>query len=169
MFKQMKKRIKNEKGLTLIELLAVIVILAIISAIAIPAIGNIIENTRFNTVKADAISVINATNLYYTEDPAAVTGVTVTTLKADGYLDNSGKISNDATISKALPRELTTTETTGIEFSTGKFVKFTGATIDEINVHKTKGSKLTALKVISIIIFSLPKKKRSQSFFRIGN
>ncbi|MGM9950417.1 MAG: prepilin-type N-terminal cleavage/methylation domain-containing protein, partial [Lysinibacillus sp.] len=34
MLQQMKKRMKNEKGLTLIELLAVIVILAIIAAIA---------------------------------------------------------------------------------------------------------------------------------------
>ena len=43
MFKNMKKQLNNEKGLTLIELLAVIVILAIIAAIAVPAIGNIIR------------------------------------------------------------------------------------------------------------------------------
>lgn len=55
-----KKLLKNEKGLTLIELLAVIVILAIISAIAVPAIGNIIENTRYNSAKADAVNVLNA-------------------------------------------------------------------------------------------------------------
>ena len=36
MFKNMKKQLNNEKGLTLIELLAVIVILAIIAAIAVP-------------------------------------------------------------------------------------------------------------------------------------
>ena len=44
--KKMKQILKNEKGLTLIELLAVIVILAIVAAIAVPAIGNIIENSR---------------------------------------------------------------------------------------------------------------------------
>ena len=58
MFQQMKKRIKNEKGLTLIELLAVIVILAIISAIAIPAIGNIIHNSRDKAAIAEAVNVI---------------------------------------------------------------------------------------------------------------
>ena len=46
MFMKMKERLKNQKGLTLIELLAVIVILGIIAAIAIPSIGNIIQNTK---------------------------------------------------------------------------------------------------------------------------
>ena len=67
MFQQMKKRIKNEKGLTLIELLAVIVILAIISVIAMPAIGGLIENSRVKAMKSDAVNIINAANLYYSD------------------------------------------------------------------------------------------------------
>ncbi len=39
MKKFLQKRLKNEKGLTLVELLAVIVILGIIAAIAVPSIG----------------------------------------------------------------------------------------------------------------------------------
>ncbi|HWL13044.1 MAG TPA: prepilin-type N-terminal cleavage/methylation domain-containing protein, partial [Ureibacillus sp.] len=85
MFKTMKKRIKNEKGLTLIELLAVIVILAIVAAIAVPAIGNIIENSRYSAVKSDAINVINAANIYFT-DNAEVDVVDVATLTSQGYL-----------------------------------------------------------------------------------
>ena len=46
MKKLLQKRLKNEKGLTLVELLAVIVILGVIAAIAVPSIGNIIENSR---------------------------------------------------------------------------------------------------------------------------
>ncbi|MGL4624368.1 MAG: type II secretion system protein [Culicoidibacterales bacterium] len=42
----MFKTIKNQKGITLVELLAVMVIVGIIAAISIPAIGNLIENTR---------------------------------------------------------------------------------------------------------------------------
>ena len=41
MKRKMKALLKNEKGLTLIELLAVIVILGIIAAIAVPSIGGI--------------------------------------------------------------------------------------------------------------------------------
>ena len=63
MFQQMKKRIKNEKGLTLIELLAVIVILAIVAAIAIPAIGNIINNSREKSVLADVSAVLSAAKI----------------------------------------------------------------------------------------------------------
>ena len=46
MIKKMRERLTNQKGLTLIELLAVIVILGIIAAIAIPSIGNIIQNSK---------------------------------------------------------------------------------------------------------------------------
>ncbi|WP_369678807.1 prepilin-type N-terminal cleavage/methylation domain-containing protein [Planococcus faecalis] len=69
MKKYLQNKLNNEKGMTLIELLAVIVIIAIIAAIAIPAIGNIIENSRYSAVKADATNVLNAAQLYYTETP----------------------------------------------------------------------------------------------------
>lgn len=64
---QIKKRIKNEKGLTLIELLAVIVILAIIAAIAIPAIGNIINKSRDKAEISDALNVIAGAKLAHIE------------------------------------------------------------------------------------------------------
>ena len=61
--KKFTKIFKNEKGLTLIELLAVIVILAIVAAIATPAIGNIIDNSRDKAILADASSVLSAAKL----------------------------------------------------------------------------------------------------------
>ena len=52
MFNTLKKRIKNEKGLSLVELLAVIVILAIVAAIAIPAIIGIMLIFETNEYEA---------------------------------------------------------------------------------------------------------------------
>lgn len=64
MLKMIGKKLKDQRGLTLVELLAVVVILGIISAIAIPSIGNIIEKSRYDAAKADAIQAINAAKLY---------------------------------------------------------------------------------------------------------
>ncbi|AIY05158.1 hypothetical protein Plano_1193 [Planococcus sp. PAMC 21323] len=67
MKKYLQQKLNNEKGMTLIELLAVIVIIAIIAAIAIPAIGSIIENSRNGAVKADFQQALASANLYVTE------------------------------------------------------------------------------------------------------
>jgi prepilin-type N-terminal cleavage/methylation domain-containing protein len=56
--------IKNNKGVTLVELLIVIVVMGIIAAFAIPAVGTIIENTNRDAVLNDAYQVENAARLY---------------------------------------------------------------------------------------------------------
>ena len=50
---------KNKKGFTLVELLAVIVILALIMGIAVVSIGGILNSTRKSTMKETAVSIIN--------------------------------------------------------------------------------------------------------------
>ncbi|MFK7696061.1 prepilin-type N-terminal cleavage/methylation domain-containing protein [Paenibacillus sp. HJGM_3] len=84
---------KNEKGLTLIELLAVIVIIAIIAAIAIPSIGSIMEKTRLNAHRSNAHMVIDAARLYVTSEGKTLTAATtsltlsLTDLHSKGYLE----------------------------------------------------------------------------------
>ncbi|WP_338653114.1 prepilin-type N-terminal cleavage/methylation domain-containing protein [Lysinibacillus sp. Y5S-8] len=67
MFKKWKnkKLLKNEKGLTLVELLAVIVILAIIAAIAVPAIGNIINKSKDRAILAEASNILSGAKIAY--------------------------------------------------------------------------------------------------------
>ena len=142
MKKYLQKKLNNEKGMTLIELLAVIVIIAIIAAIAIPAIGNIIENSRYSAVKSDATNVLAAANIYFTENPEAANGtVTVGDLMTKGYLQSAGKfetIKTEATVTKANPNTLDTAK--AIEYSGAKTVTFDEASTDDINGDSLKGS-----------------------------
>ncbi|MFX3623032.1 MAG: type IV pilin protein [Ectobacillus sp.] len=77
-----KRMLKNEKGVTLIELLAVIVILGIVAAIAIPSISSVIQKSKEDAVKADAIQVINAAKTY-----VAANGLEDTALDATDLAD----------------------------------------------------------------------------------
>jgi len=152
--KKFTKLFKNQKGLTLIELLAVIVILAIVAAIAVPSISGIIENSKYNAVKADATNVLNASQLYFIENPAAST-VTVGRLLKDGFLENAGKIpatkpttdvtTNDPTVAVAgesiVNKNGNEVQLTTVKITySGKGVTFTNATIKSITADKLKGS-----------------------------
>lgn len=77
----------KEEGFTLVELLAVIVILGIIVAIAIPAIGNIIERAQGGANEAEDALVIDAARLYFTTTEASGDTVDVETLKSGGFLE----------------------------------------------------------------------------------
>lgn len=57
------KQLKNQRGLTLVELLAVVVILAIIAAIAAVAIGNVINNSRDKAALSDAVMILEGAKL----------------------------------------------------------------------------------------------------------
>lgn len=73
---------KNKKGFTLVELLAVIVILALIMGIAIVSIGNVVQDSQKDVMYENAQSVINA----------------VRTTFAINFVDPDGSYGFDSTI-----------------------------------------------------------------------
>ncbi len=57
----------EKKGFTLVELLAVIVILAVIALISTPMIINVIEGSKKGALKDSAYGLLEATDIYYAE------------------------------------------------------------------------------------------------------
>lgn len=80
------KKIRNNKGVTLAELLAVITIMGIIAAIAIPAIGNVITNARMGAAESDAVAIYESARVYCTVEICS-SGIGSTELSS--YIDGS--------------------------------------------------------------------------------
>ncbi|ARK23612.1 hypothetical protein SporoP37_02170 [Sporosarcina sp. P37] len=130
----------NDKGLTLVELLAVIVILGIIAAIAVPAIGNIIANSKVNALKADGQNVLSAAQMYFTEKGGA--SVTQKDLIDNGFLEDAGGFAATGATAATVTKVDGGNTITGKAVTKGVSVSFGGATskdITEADVKATTG------------------------------
>ena len=138
MRKFIQNKLKEQKGLTLIELLAVIVILAIIAAIAIPAIGNIIDNSRVGAIKSDAQNALAAAELLLIDNPKFLDSNNKIELedlvKADnGYLDDPGSFAGLSGTGFQIARPNGALELTAIGKIGSVEVEFVNADKSEIN------------------------------------
>lgn len=84
---KLKNKLKNQKGFTLVELLATIVILGIIVAIAVPAVGSILDNAKTSAAEANVELVENAAEIAHiaTNGDDSVT-YTAVGLESEGFL-----------------------------------------------------------------------------------
>lgn len=75
--------LKSRKGVTLVELLAVIVILGIIAAIAVPTIGGLIERQRENAAEGTFTTMEEQALIFAVDDADGV--FTLDDLVTDGF------------------------------------------------------------------------------------
>jgi type IV pilus assembly protein PilA len=81
----MLKALRNKKGVTLVELLAVVVILGIIAAIAVPTIGGLISNQQEKADKATLTNIVSAAKNYATGEDDTV--FTIAEMETAAYID----------------------------------------------------------------------------------
>ncbi len=127
----MKKKMSN-KGFTLVELLAVVVVLAIVAAIAMRSITGIIKNNRIDSFGASINSAIEGAQLSCVQD---------------------GNVSNikETVEGNAVEVDSTGDNTFTVETTTSG--EFAGLTPDEVNKrlgiksdHTVEGKKIKGLK-----------------------
>ncbi|WP_423407545.1 type II secretion system protein [Heyndrickxia sp. MSNUG] len=139
MLKAIKKGLKDQRGLTLIELLAVVVILGIISAIAVPSIGGLIDNSKKDAHVANAQQMVSSAKLALTTDATLQEGTHFLTL---GYLEDqkfldpvSDPDGTDAGYIKGGTEKVSSLTDTNVSF-----VKIAGGKVESVKlVNATRG------------------------------
>jgi|SRR5581483_1192700 len=81
MLDKLRKRLRSEKGFTLIELLVVMIILAILTAIAIPSYLSFRDRANKSAAGADLRSAIPSVEAFFS-DHGTYSGMTATALQA---------------------------------------------------------------------------------------
>lgn len=87
-FNTLLKKIRDQEGFTLVELLVVMAILAVLAALAVPKFGQMLEDSKYKTHNENVQMIYKAGEMYVasTGNPAAAK--TITDVKNAGFLSS---------------------------------------------------------------------------------
>ncbi|MBO0475016.1 hypothetical protein IGL98_001977 [Enterococcus sp. DIV0840] len=136
----LKKILKDERGLSLVELLAVVVIMAIIAGIGAVAISSVIQKNREDAGISNVQSLMQSANLYQmSEKDAPITtaggSVNAKTLEEKNYISQIGFLSNGEGVTFKANSDgkiLMTIEGEILSAGSKKNVKITDVTEDQV-------------------------------------
>lgn len=92
---------KRNQGFTLLELLAVMIVLGLIALIAVPMIMNVVETSKRGTIKNSASGIVDAARNYHAlemEDKGVNTKVTIVFPEAGKMLEYNGEDPDQGTV-----------------------------------------------------------------------
>lgn len=138
---KIRQIMNKEEGFTLVELLAVIVILGIIVAIAIPSIGGIVNRAETKAAAAEQELVVDAARLYVTEKGIEGTteNLTVKQLIEAGFLEDiTDGAETDPTVKEDTSLKLTDSVTVTKEENENYTYKFNDPKASEATGEETK-------------------------------
>ena len=134
---------KKKRGFTLIQLLAVIIVLAIIALIATPIIFNVIENEKIKSIENSCYEVIDGVRTKYGEGLLN---------SEDGTVKSKGNVT-EITISEEQPiagiweiDNSSNPDNRGIKIKDVKFASMKDYTCTNVNSDGTINSKVTCTK-----------------------
>ena len=134
---------KKKRGFTLIQLLAVIIVLAIIALIATPIIFNVIENEKIKSIENSCYEVIDVVRTKYAEGLLN---------SEDGTVKSKGNVT-EITVSGEQPiagiweiDNSSNPDNRGIKIKDVKFASMKDYTCTNVNSDGTINSKVTCAK-----------------------
>lgn len=65
LLRTLRKRVGNEKGFTLVEILIVLVVIGILAAMAIPSLATVTRNAKIQTCKANLRTIAAVAEVYF--------------------------------------------------------------------------------------------------------
>jgi len=91
MLMNVRKKIQNQKGFTLVELLVVIAIIGILAAVAIPRMSGATQAARDGRLTSDLATVDSALSMYYAKNLAYPADIDTLTKNPDKFLNSEPK------------------------------------------------------------------------------